>query len=81
MKTQIIITIESKKEEDVFAQDTSENDLTHHKTSPYCGQGKFPFKMGVCICGKQVGQIQFAHNSESFTKNYEYIIEDKKWTT
>jgi len=40
------------------------------KKCPYCGQGLIPFKMGVCICGHQVGNIQYVQNSDSFARNY-----------
>ena len=35
-----------------------------------CGQGKIPFKLGVCVCGNQVGQIQYVIDAEKFAKNY-----------
>lgn len=46
-----------------------------HKTCPYCGQGRIPFKLGVCVCGKQVGKIQYVKNTEKFAKSqyYSYI--------
>ena len=46
------------------------------KTCPYCGQSKIPFKMGICICGKQVGNIQYVNNTESFAANY-YTFPDE----
>lgn len=41
-----------------------------YKECPYCGQNQIPFKMGVCICGRQVGNIQYIRNTENFAKNY-----------
>jgi hypothetical protein len=41
-----------------------------YKTCPYCGQGTIPFKLGVCICGKQIGNIQYVQNADSFARNY-----------
>ena len=40
-----------------------------HRTCPYCGQNKIPFKMGICICGKQVGDIQYIENTVRFAQN------------
>lgn len=42
----------------------------NYKTCPYCGQNEIPFKLGVCICGKQVCKIQYVKNSKDFAKNY-----------
>ena len=42
----------------------------NYKTCPNCGQDQIPFKLGICICGKQVGKIQYVKNSEIFAKNY-----------
>jgi len=33
-----------------------------------CGQGLIPFKKGVCICGMQVGSIQYVNDPEKFAK-------------
>ncbi len=44
----------------------------NYKTCPHCGQDQIPFKLGICICGKQVGKIQYVENSETFAKNYYY---------
>lgn len=41
-----------------------------YKECPYCGQNKIPFKMGICICGQQVGNIKYIKNTENFAKNY-----------
>lgn len=48
----------------------SEHDDDIYKTCPYCGQNKTPFKLGVCICGKQVGQIQYVNDPKKYVKNY-----------
>ena len=42
----------------------------NYKTCPHCGQDQIPFKLGICICGKQVGKIQYVKNSEIFARNY-----------
>ncbi len=44
--------------------------MEDNKMCPHCGQRKIPFKMGVCICGKQVGKIQYIGNTEKYAKNY-----------
>ncbi len=49
---------------------TNEKSDEDYKECPYCGQNQIPFKMGVCICGRQVGNIQYIRNTESFAKNY-----------
>jgi hypothetical protein len=41
-----------------------------YKKCPNCGQSQFPFKLGVCICGNQVGEIQYVKNPNQFAKNY-----------
>ncbi|MGH1568052.1 MAG: hypothetical protein ACRBBZ_02445, partial [Nitrosopumilus sp.] len=40
------------------------------KNCPYCGQNKTPFKLGVCICGKQVGATQYVKSPARFAKNH-----------
>ena len=40
------------------------------KKCPYCGQEKIPFKLGICICGEQVGNIQYVKDSHEFASNY-----------
>lgn len=36
--------------------------MSVNKTCPTCGQGKFPFKKGICfVCGKQVPTICDIH--------------------
>ena len=48
----------------------------NYKACPYCGQQQIPFKMDVCICGNQIGKIQYVKNSETYAKNwYSYILE------
>ncbi len=45
-----------------------------YKICPNCGQGKIPFKKGVCICGKQIGKIQYIKNTQKFVKtNYSNV--------
>lgn len=41
-----------------------------YKKCPYCGQSKIPFKLGVCVCGKQVGKIQYVKNAKNFAGSY-----------
>ena len=65
MKTQITIQIESSEPE-VFEK--TDNDF--YKECPYCGQNTIPFKKGVCICGGQVGNVQYVKNPEKFARNY-----------
>ena len=48
---------------------------------PFCGQGLIPFKLGVCICGRQVGNIQYVKNTERFAKNYYSYIEATEYDT
>ena len=39
-----------------------------------CGQGLVPFKKGVCVCGTQVGSIQYVNDPEKFAKyHYSYM--------
>ena len=40
-----------------------------YKKCPNCGQSKFPFKLGVCMCENQMGTIQYVKNPNHFTKN------------
>jgi len=51
------------------------------KNFPYCGQGKIPFKLGVCICGKQVGVIQYVKSPARFAKNRYSHIENVEIST
>ena len=83
MKTQIVITIQSVEPPDIFAEDVSTADQEEeYKKCPYCGQSKIPFKKGVCICGKQVGSIQYVNNPKSFAKRYySYILRIEKYDT
>jgi len=41
-----------------------------HKVCPFCGQSRVPFKLGVCVCGIQVGDIQYVKSHKKFAKNY-----------
>lgn len=47
-----------------------------NKTCPYCGQSSIPFKQGVCICGKQVSEIQYVKNPKKFAKVQYYSYKD-----
>ena len=40
-------------------------DKNNYKICPQCGQGLFPFKYGLCICGKKVGFRKFLVNNDS----------------
>ena len=45
------------------------------KFCPTCGQGKIPFKLGVCMCGNQMGRIQHVNDTEKFAKNqYHFYV-------
>jgi hypothetical protein len=48
------------------------NDDKSYKECPYCGQCMIPFKLGVCICGAQVGKIQYVQNPIKFAKEQYY---------
>jgi len=43
-----------------------------------CGQGLVPFKLSVCICGMQVGDIQYVKSPEKFATNQYSILEIPK---
>lgn len=73
MKATITITIESKVAE-IFEKTC--NDDLHYKTCPYCGQSKIPFKMGVCICGAQVGKIQYVNDPQRIVNQYYTYVGD-----
>lgn len=49
-----------------------------YKTCPYCGQSKIPFKKGVCICGAQVGKVQYVNNPKNTVKQFYTYIGDEK---
>jgi hypothetical protein len=56
---------------------TRTRDENPWKTCPNCGQGVIPFKLGVCICGIQVGKIQYVQNAGSFAQShYSYVSAD-----
>lgn len=76
MKKQIMIQV-TISEPEVFPN--ADSDDQSYKTCPYCGQNRIPFKLGVCICGKQVGKIQYVKNAEKFAKSqyYSYIGNSK----
>ena len=35
---------------------------------------KIPFKLGVCICGNQVGSIQYVKDSQEFAFNHDSFL-------
>ena len=41
-----------------------------YKKCPCCGQNKIPFKLGVCMCGMQVGHTQYVRNSKKYAENW-----------
>lgn len=51
------------------------SDYNDDKTCPRCGQKEMPFKLGVCRCGNQVGQIQYVKDPEKFARNYYSCVE------
>jgi hypothetical protein len=70
MKAQIPIQIETKMTVsglDIFPHDDYQN---RERACPNCGQGSIPFKVGVCICGMQVGKIQYVNNPQKIVKQY-----------
>jgi len=46
------------------------------KECPYCGQVQIPFKLGICICGGQVGKIKYVNTPKNFAKNYYSYLEE-----
>jgi len=48
--------------------------MENYKTCPRCGQEKIPFKLGVCICGRQMNSIQHVKNSQEFVSNYDSFL-------
>ena len=56
---------------------------TNYKECPYCGQKEVPFKLGVCICGKQVGGIIYVENAARYARTrfpyYGYIGDYTSW--
>ena len=48
--------------------------MENYKTCPRCGQEKIPFKLGVCICGNQVGSIQYVKDSQEFAFNHDSFL-------
>lgn len=70
MKEQIIIP-DAMPEPEIFPNAYSDKSS---KSCPYCGQSKIPFKLGVCICGAQIGNIQYVKDSNTYVKNwYSYV--------
>lgn len=53
------------QEPEVFPNDSYKDP---YKTCPYCGQNRIPFKKGICICGKQVGDIVYVNNAAKIAK-------------
>ena len=37
---------------------------------PYCGQNFVTFKISVCVCGMQVGNIQYVKSPKKYVKYY-----------
>jgi hypothetical protein len=78
MKTQVVIKIELPSGSEVISKKIDPADEQKYKQCPYCGQSKIPFKMGVCICGKQVGNITYVNNAETYAKSwYAYLKKPK----
>ncbi|NND86592.1 MAG: hypothetical protein HKM23_04590 [Nitrosopumilus sp.] len=44
-------------------------DYDDYKKCLQCGQELIPFKLGVCVCGKQIGNTQYVQNPERFAKS------------
>ena len=63
----------TKKETPIY--ELFSNQFQYDKDCPYCGQCLVPFKLGVCICGSQVGKIKYVSNAEKFAKiqYYSYV--------
>ena len=55
------------------------DDRKSYKTCTYCGQSIIPFKKGICIYGKQVGNIVYVNDAVRFAKSqyYEYVAGSK----
>ena len=51
-------------------QETIQKISGDYKVCSQCGQGEVPFKLGVCLCGNQVGEIQYVKDPRQFAKNY-----------
>ena len=73
MKAQNMKAIESAFTETF--EDVRNDDHQQYKECPCCGQRKIPFKMGVCVCGNQVGGIQYVNSAEKFAnvQYYSYV--------
>ena len=69
MNTELLIKIELPHGSEVFEKNEPDYNQ-NYKQCPYCGQSKVPFKMGVCVCGKQVGNITYINNAETYAKNW-----------
>ena len=72
MKAQITIQITMNPELEVFPNAGWEES---RKTCTYCGQSRIPFKNGICVCGNQVGDIQYVNSAEKFAnvQYYSYV--------
>ena len=76
---QIQVTIDTEEdsisESEVFSKDVSDNG--GYKQCPYCGQSKVSFKLGVCICGKQVGKIQYVDDTQRYANQWYSYVGDR----
>ena len=74
MKAKNMKTVESEFTK-TFENVRNDDRRQQYKECPCCGQRKIPFKMGVCVCGAQVGDIQYVNSAEKFAnvQYYEYI--------
>ena len=61
-----IMQNETSSNSDVFSISSN----CDYRQCPYCPNNTIPFKLGVCICGHQVGDIQYVQNPPAFAKNY-----------
>ena len=48
--------------------------MENYKTCPRCGQEKIPFKLGVCIFGRQMDSIQYVKDSQEFAANHDSFL-------
>ena len=48
--------------------------MENYKTCPHCGQEKIPFKLGVCICRRQVSSIQYVKDSQEFAATHDSLL-------
>ena len=65
---------ETKQDESDQSDNFSNIPSVSYKRCTYCGQTKILFKMGVCVCDKQVDSITFVNNAQTYAKSwYEYV--------